>query len=93
MDLKSEYIINKINQTLNAKYEENPDFSKSRKDWAFFVSVPAFLKLKKDVSKYLGLPMPIVMMREVELEVFGCKVFASDGLDGNGIYFGKILKL
>lgn len=93
MDLKSEYIINRINIALNAKYEKDPDFSKQRKDWAFFVSVPMFIELKRDASDYIGLPMPIVLMEQVELEVLGCKVFASDGLKNNDIYFAKKLQI
>lgn len=93
MNLKSEYIIiNRINNVLNAKYEKDPDFSKQIKDWAFFVSVPMLIKLKREASNYTGLPIPITLMREVELEILGCAVFASDGLGDDTIYFGKILK-
>ena len=92
MELKSEYIINRMNIALNEKYEKDPDFSKQRKHWAFFVSVPMMIELKRDASNYTGLPIPITLMHEVELEVLGCKVFASDGLVNDTICFGKILK-
>jgi len=91
MSFESSIIISKLNLVLNAKYEEDPDFSKKRKDWAFFVSIPMFLELKKAASDFLRLPLPLAIMKEVELEILGCKIFTSDGVEADTIYFGKIL--
>ena len=91
MSLKCAVIMSKLNLVLNGKYEKDPDFSKKRKDWAFFVSVPMFLELKGAASDFLRLPLPLGKMKEVELEILGCKIFASDGIEADTIYFGKIL--
>jgi len=92
MNIKVEYTINKMNNLLNAKYEKNPDFDKQKKNWAFFVSIPLFIKLKRAAGDYTGVGA-IVLIREVSLEIFGSAVFASDSLEENDIYFAEKFKI
>lgn len=92
MNIKVECAINKINNLLNAKYEKDPDFSKQKKNWAFFVSVPMFIELKREADNFSGLGA-IVLMHEVSLEILGSAVFASDGLEENDIYFAEKFKI
>ena len=92
MDFKAEIVINRMNNILNTKYEKDPDFSRQRKDWAFFVSVPTFVTLKYKAGEYTSTGS-IAVMRGIELEVLGCSVFTSDGLEDNDIYFAKKLQI
>jgi len=92
MNFKAEVIVHRINNISNAKYIGDPDLADKRKNYAFFVSVPAFMELKHAASEYTGIDCQVALMREIELEVLGFSVFASDGIDGDVIYFAEKYK-
>lgn len=93
MTLEVEIVIDKMNRLLNAKYKKDPDFSKRRKNWAFFVSLPKLIELKREAGNFTGVGVLVALMREVNCEILGCKVFGVDGLEDNDIYFAKKLNI
>lgn len=85
-------IISKINKLLNEKYEKDFWFSEKRKNWAFFVSLPVLIELKREAGDYAGVGS-MTLMREVKPRILGREVFGVDGLDDDTIYFTKKLSI
>jgi len=93
MNPKAENVVFRMNNILNAKYEENPNFSDQRKNWTFFVSQPTLIILKGAAGKHLHLDIIDALLGEVNLTVLGCEVLGVHGLDDNSIYFAEKLKI
>ena len=93
MDLKAQNIIGEISDILNAQYVKYPDFSDQREKWAFFVSQPVLITLKKAAGKFLHLDIIDRLIDEVTLEILGYEIFGVHGLEDNVICFSKKYKM